>query len=227
MEGTSGAADFGSLRGDSGEAALGPGIRRVSSPVPSFWMNVCDLRKQVAWHSFRPLVSRKRTVRGPRKPTVSRSFARSGLWDGIVRVLSGFGWMAGGAGLSPQYWSDLVTGGVRADRVGAKLRRSLTSEWHEMPGGESRPASNPNNLGWHWTEASRSSREVRNGEDVTVLPSGGGRCGGRGPNPFRRLTPSPAQAGRAALNGRPGDRVVLRLCLWAVLVAEVDKRRLV
>jgi hypothetical protein len=40
MEGTSGAADLGSLRGDPGEAALGPGIGRVSSPMLSFWMNV-------------------------------------------------------------------------------------------------------------------------------------------------------------------------------------------
>lgn len=106
--------------------------------------------------------------------------------------------MAGGAGLSPQCWSDLATRGVRADRVGAKLRHPLPSGWREAPGGESRPASGPKNLGWHRAEASRSSRKVRHGEDVTVSPGVGGRCGGRGPNPFRRFPPSPAQAGRAA-----------------------------
>jgi len=79
MEGTSGAADLGSLRGDSGEAALGPSIGCVSNPVLSFWMNVHDPRKQVVWRLFRPLVSRKRTVRRPHKPTVSRFGARSGL----------------------------------------------------------------------------------------------------------------------------------------------------
>jgi len=116
----------------------------------------------------------------------------------------GFGWMAGGAGLSSQYWSDLVTRGVRADRVGAKLRHPLSSGWCEAPDGESRPASGPKNLGWHRAEALRSSRKVRNGADVSVSPGAGGRCGGRGPNPFRSLSPSPAQAGRAASDVRLG-----------------------
>jgi hypothetical protein len=63
------------------------------------------------------------------------------------RLPFGFGWMAGGAGFSTQCRDDPVTRGVRADRVGVKLRYSLPSEWCEVPGGESRPASGPNNLG--------------------------------------------------------------------------------
>jgi len=49
----------------------------------------------------------------------------------------------------------------------------------------------------------------------------------KGPQPLSEFTPSPAQAGRAASDGRAGDRMVPRLCLRTVLVAGFDERRLV
>jgi hypothetical protein len=58
-----------------------------------------------------------------------------------------------------------------------------------------------------------------------VPPGVGGRRGGRGLNPVRRSPPSPAQAGCAASNVRPGDRAIAWLCSRAVLVAELDERR--
>jgi len=56
-------------------------------------------------------------------------------------------------------------------------------------------------------------------------PGVGDRCGGRGPNPFWRFPPSPAQAGRVPSVARTGDWAVSWLCSRAVLVAEIDGRR--
>jgi hypothetical protein len=47
----------------------------------------------------------------------------------------------------------------------------------------------------------------------------------KGPPPLPEATPSPTQVGRAASFTRTEDRAVRRLCLRAVLVAEVDERR--
>jgi len=76
MESTSGAADLESLRGDSGEAALGmsAGLRKqvgVSSG------RVAGLREQIVGCPVGPLASRKRAGRRPRKP--KSSFTRAGV----------------------------------------------------------------------------------------------------------------------------------------------------
>lgn len=68
-------------------------------------------------------------------------------------------------------------------------------------------------------------RKACDGGAVSVSPGVDGRRDGRGPNPFRRSPPSPAQAGCFMSSGRTGDRAVRGLCLWIVLVAEFDERR--
>lgn len=118
-----------------------------------------------------------------------------------------------------------MTRGVRGNLVGEKLRCLLSSRQREASGSESWPAPDLWKLGWHPPDSPQSNRKVRSGDDVGVSPGDGGRCGGWGPNPFRRFSPSPAQAGGAASGVRTGDRAVTWLCSWAVLVAEVDERR--
>jgi len=58
-----------------------------------------------------------------------------------------------------------------------------------------------------------------------VSPGVGGRWAEGASTPPGGFPPSPAQAGRASSIARAGDRAVLWLCSWAVLVAEVDERR--
>jgi len=60
-----------------------------------------------------------------------------------------------------------------------------------------------------------------------VPPGVGDRCGGRGPNPFRRVTSQSSASWTRSIERTAGDRAVSWLCLRAVLVAEVDERRLV
>jgi len=154
----------------------------------------------------------KQAERRPRKPTSFCLLRRDGLRGGIAgNVLVGLGWRALGAGFSFQFRSDLATRGVRANRVGEKLRRPLASGRREVLGSESWPASDLWKLGWHPTRPShRAERSERCG--CRVSPGGGGWCGGRGPNPFRRFPPSPAQAGGATASARAGDRAVAWLC---------------
>jgi len=142
MEGTSGAADLEALRGASGEAALGPGCvglrEQFSTPARS---DARWLRERAASGLVGSPASRKRAVRRPRRPTSSRLLAAAGLRGEVaVDASLGFGPATTGIGLSSRYRCGFVTRGVRADRVGAKLRRLLPSGWREMSGGESRPA---------------------------------------------------------------------------------------
>jgi hypothetical protein len=80
MEGTSGAADLGPLRGGSGEAALGPGRvwlrKQLGAPVRA---DGRGLRKQLALGLSGPPASRKQAVRRPRRPKSSRLLAGEGL----------------------------------------------------------------------------------------------------------------------------------------------------
>jgi len=165
-------------------------------------------------------------VRRPRRPKSSRLFARNGLRGEVTgEAALGFGRATLGSGFSPRCRCGLVTRGVRADRVGAKLRRRLSSGRREESGGESRPAPGPRNLGWHRAEPLRAGRKACSDEETTVSPGVDGRLGGRGPNPFRRSSPSPAQAGCVTSDERAGNRAVPWLCLRAVLVAGFDERR--
>jgi len=87
--------------------------------------STCYLRKRVVVCLFGLLVSRKRAVRRPREPYVARVCSWvQGLRGGIVGdTWFGFGRAASlSIGNSSRCSRGFATRGVRADRVGAKLR---------------------------------------------------------------------------------------------------------
>jgi hypothetical protein len=96
MEGTSGNADPGLLRGRAGDAALGPGGVRVSD-------------------AFAAVTLRKRVALGPRAATLRGGGARV---VGSSRVSLPHGSGPRSAGVSNRRCNGLMTRGVRADRVG-------------------------------------------------------------------------------------------------------------
>jgi len=75
-------------------------------------------------------------------------------------------------------------------------------------------------------EALVRSRKACSGDKVGMPHGGGRRRSGRA-HPLQEISPSPAQAGCALSDVRAVDRAVTWLCSRAVLIAEVDERRLV
>jgi hypothetical protein len=184
MEGTSGAADLAALRGASGEAALGPDGRAAQAAKASNCAERCwPIRASGSFQrpvSVRRLVpsnpskggrvrARRRaacasgTYGGPRAGAFSRErrFVRRHREGGSRR---GFGPTAAPkvASASSRWRDGVVTRGVRADRVGAKLSRAGS------PPGEL--ASAPGELKAERHEASAGTKSERRRRAVLAGP---------------------------------------------------------
>jgi len=205
MEGTSGAVDPGSLRGESGEASLGSGwywsARAGRSVCAGRMCVICASRLSCVLLGL--LASRKRVVRRSRRPYVARVCSWvQGLRGGIVGdTWFGFGRAVSlSNGNSSRCSRDLVTRGVRADRVGAKLhhRDSFASDdgarCRTVKAG--RPLTREISAGAGWKRAACTVRSEH------AQKPGAARIRRlmwrMGLHPFRRFPPSPAQAGRVA-----------------------------
>jgi hypothetical protein len=112
MEGTSGAADRGPLRGGSGEAALGPGWCPRKRPIRASGR----LREQF-FLARRPRVSGSPGDRGGHRESGLARWARNRTGDACFPARPP---APGVVGFQPRR-HELTTRGVRADRVGAKL----------------------------------------------------------------------------------------------------------
>jgi len=150
-------ADLDPLRGESGEAALGPGcssgLRKRTDPHPSR-AGVSAPRKRRAGASSGPPASRKRAMRGPHEPDALHVDACVYVRVCVTRRVRAVGSSethrpaplerrrsaSRSTGLSSRCSRGSATRGVRVDRVGAKLRhrarvRASSSACHPRDGG--------------------------------------------------------------------------------------------
>jgi len=123
MEGTSGAADRGLLRGRARDAALDPGCVRASDAfAPRRFVRVARL--------YTGALGRRPRASGSPRVCELLPFAGVALvgWDRPQRS-SRTGSAPGNVGVSSRRCRDLTTRGVRADRVGIKLSHRRPKGW--------------------------------------------------------------------------------------------------
>jgi hypothetical protein len=132
MEGTSGAADRGPLRGGSGEAALGPGWCPRKRPIRAGGSRASGFPRPGSLAQAGCLGA---------VASIAKAGSRGGLVRGTVNPRFPRGLRPRRHRPSSRRRHELTTRGVRADRVGAKLSpRGIAARG---AGGESRPAPGP------------------------------------------------------------------------------------
>jgi len=226
MEGISGAADFGSLRGDPGEAALGPGgvgLREHSdAPV---WASAQVCESDLCRHQSDRRPRESRSCGGHVGPRL-RVYSRGPVYEaGSLRC---FVWL-------------------RLDEAGCRvlLPAPLRFRDKRCPSESGRGKAPSSTLKWAargagrresvglWSEKSR----LATGRIFPMRPQGQQRRTMSGGHPesavdvaegaptLSGVSPSPAQAGCVTSGVRAGDWAIYGLCSRAVLIAEVDERR--
>jgi len=205
MEGTSGVADPDPLRGESGEAALGPGSCRdcASGPARPMPGGARALRASGARDVTSGLSTpRERVAQGHTSPTLF-AFTRESRERAVGSSETSRPASAGQrrvASESPadapavprrevSEWIGLGRSSVIGSRVYVRsTRHPGGATWREAPGGfAARSLTRETSAGARWTSPS-TIRKDRGEIEPMALPGFSGRCGGWGLNPIREVS---------------------------------------